>query len=522
MSAYRYLFSLRRWLLLFGWLGFILPARSLLAVVVPVYVSSDSSIYEEALMGMETVIQAETEILYLDILEAQYGDLESYFKQLSSREVPITIAFGLRAARTVRQYLPQSTLVFSMVSSPKTLDLSSGDICGVSMDLPIADFFDTLREIDPQARQVVALHSPAGTDTALEGSYYDLRYGLLYIPVRVETLDQFARRLQESAGGAQAIFMPPDPLYTKTNFELLSRYALENKKILMTGFTSLLELGATFALTPDYARIGIQTAELYHRVATGQSRCRDELVRLPEEKSLYVNENYARLQGIELPEAIVRRARNTRLFGVGVTMLREEKINAARKIFEMILEQDPENKSALLYLEIILEKQTGHRTRQLLAEADSYMQQRKYALARLKYAEVLKLNSKNEAAKAGINKAIWELSEEFRRDGEYKARAGRNFDAIRAYLESLKVLASNQRAKSELAALRSLEAKKIPGYMEEGSEAYNNRDYDKAILLFDNVLLIDPAHRQAQEYLRLSRQKKDAAERLLRQQRGGT
>lgn len=486
-----------------------------------IYVSADSAIYEEALTGLGAIINETTEVFYLDTLEEQYGNLENYFQNLKIAPNELVIALGFRAARFLERYKGDGILIFSMVSSPKSLGLEKGKICGVSLDLPVSEFFSLMKEINPQYRRVVAFYSAAGEAQAMEGVYLDLPQKVLYQAVKVENPKDFENILLQKAKEADAILMLADPLYTEENFNILSRYALENRKVLMTAFRSLVDLGATFALTPDYNRLGVLTGELYLKVKANPKSCEEELVILPDEYALYLNESYAKSQGIDLPKALVKRARNTRLFQAAVTLFRQEKLTTAKKIFEMILEEDSQNKPALFYLELIVERLTGNRTRQLLAEAKEYMEQKKFALAKLKYQEVLRLNPKNLEAREGIKEATLAHSEEFRLEAQEKARQGKNFEAIKAYLEALRVLPSNQKAKMELNQLRTVEAKKIPAYLEEAHRAYNVRNYEKAMEIYDNILLIDPDHREALEYLRLSKQKFEAAEKLLRKQKLG-
>ncbi|MCS6984831.1 MAG: peptide ABC transporter substrate-binding protein [Leptospiraceae bacterium] len=492
-----------------------------LVAKINIFVSSDSSIYEEALTGFQAAVEEPTQIYYLDLIEEQQGNVSDFLKNLSFAEGEVVVTLGFRATRELKPLVQKGILLFSMVSSPKNLGLEGGRICGVSMDLPIGEFFSLLREINPRYRQVVSFYTTAGEAQVMEGAYLDLPYKLLYKPVKVNDPREFGRILEKEAAQAHAILMLADPLYTEENFRLLSNYALQNQKVLMTSFRSLVDLGATLALTPNYNRLGMLTGELYRRIKANPAACEEELVILPDEYALYLNENYAKLQGIELPQSLILRGRNTRLFQAALQLFRQEKYPQARKVFEMILEKDPQNKPALFYLEVVIERLTGNRTRQLLAQARQYMDEKKYALARLKYQEALQLNPKNQEAREGLKEATLAHSEEFRLQAIEKSRQGKVFDAIRAYLESLKVLPTNQKARQELSQLRSLEARKIPAYLADANEAYNERDYEKAMELYDNILLIDPNHKEAGEYLRLSRQKYEAAERLLRKQKAG-
>lgn len=489
--------------------------------MIPVFVSSDSEIYEESLAGLQSVVQFSIDLQYLEILQAEIPDLQAYLQELDDRELPFVITVGVNATRTLYGSLKKTPVVFSMVNTPKSLGLQPGKICGVSMDTPASEFFSVLREIDPSVRFVAGFYSAAGRQSALEGEFHDISHGVLYKASEVTRNDDFSQVLAKEADRAAGVLMTPDPLYSRENFLVLSNYGREQKKIIMTGFASLVKLGATFGLSPDYARVGIQTAEMANLIYNGSSTCASEFIRLPEHHSLFINEEYAKAQGIQIPEPILARAKLTGLFSIGIALIKEEKLEPARLIFEKILEQDPENKAANVYLDVIIERQTGDKTRALLSQAQSLMQSGRFTQAGNKYREVLVLNPKNQKARAGLNDSIASLSEEYRRNGAGLAVANKPFEAIRAYLSSLRVLSSNSRAQQELNSLRNRESGKINDYFETGLGHYNRREYVIAIEIFENILLVNPAHKKSAEYLRLSQQKKVAADRLLEKYRSG-
>lgn len=485
---------------------------------IPVLVSSDSSLYEEALAGMQSVASFSAQLHYIEPLLEENTDMAEYFRTLQLNSPPFVIAFGQKAARLALQHSAGTNVLFSMVNAPKSLLSADGKSCGVAIDIPASEFFTTLREIKPTARKVRGFYSAAGSESAIEGAYQDLKNGLVYEPVKIESAQNFPQAIAALDSTIDAVLITADPIYTKENFELLSRTAIEKKIILMAPFAPLVKIGANFAITADYAAIGIQTGEMANRLLSGKSDCKTEMVHFPENSYFYLNEDYASRQEIPLPDSIKARAQNTRLFTVVAKLIKEEKYPPARKVLESILAQDPNNRTAILYLDIVLEKLTGNKLRILLAQAEAFMRERKYAMARIQYQEALRLNSKSEKAKEGLKQAIFMQSEELRMAASRRATLGDTYEAIRGYLQALQVLPTNAKARSELAALRSREARKIPELLQQGLQLYNQRDYAQSIRIFENILLIQPAHNQATEYLRLSRQKREAVDKLYEQQ----
>lgn len=493
-----------------------LPAEE---VIVEVLLSSDSSIYEEGLAGFQSVVVGQTRVRYLEVLQAEQPDLSAYFNDIESSGATVYVAFGRAATRLAAENLRTTNVVFSMLNAPKQLNLKQGNLCGVSMDIGPDRFFSTLKEVDPSARYVYAFYSTdQGRTAATAGEYMDLQHGLLLESISLGPADSFQDALERIKTRADAIYMVPDPLYDRENFQILSDFSRDNGIVLMTGYPALVRLGATFGISPDYTNLGIATGEMVNRILSGSS-CREELVKVPQQTAFFLNESYARSQGLDLSQAIKERARLAGLMKLGVELYSEDKLNSARKIFEAILQKDRENRAARSYRSLIVERLTGDQTRRFMAMATRHMDARRYLQARAEYARVLRLNPDYEAAKKGLAEASRLQSDVETNQARALRNSGQPFAAIRAYISALRVWPQNATARAELANLRGQEARKISSYMQEGLNEYNQRNYQVAMQKFENVLLVDPGHQEATEYLRLSQQKQAAVQRLLQRKK---
>jgi ABC-type uncharacterized transport system substrate-binding protein len=479
--------------------------------VIEVLVTSDNSIYEQGLYGIQSVLKSEIKITYLDILTDEQPDLALYFRELESTGVPLFIAIGPAAAKVAKENLKRTPLIFSMVNSPKSLALETGDICGVSMDISVGEFFQTLKDINPDAKSVYSFYSsPEGEHSASEGEYNDLKYKLYYHKMKVNTQNDINSYLDEIKGKADAFYMVNDPLYGKDQFEKLSEFAKNNKIILMTSFTTLVKIGATFGISPDYSKLGVLTGQMAERILSGESSCQKERVLLPDQSSFYLNEDYANSSGIIIPEAIIARAKLTNLFTIGISKLNEGKLKSAKIIFDSILKKDPKNLAASTYRELILEKLTGTETKKLLISAEKNFKEGLFTQSRADYQRILNLNPNLLVAKQGYEQSLIGQSEQERYSGSNFAKNGKYFEAIKMYLASLRTWPSNSKATADLASTRNHEIAKVPNFVDEGIKSYNNRDYELSIKNFENVLLVDPGNKEASEYLRLSYKKQEA------------
>lgn len=482
-------------------------------------VSSDTNIYAEALNGLQSVSNAELQIIYLDNLVEEYRDLEDYFETIENGSYPVYMTVGLNATRVALDHLEATPVLFSMLDSPKSLGDRIGESCGVAIDVSIAEFFQTLKEIQPDARRVYAFYStPEGELRAAEGDYVDLRQGLYYSRIRVSGRSDLEDELESIRDDADAIYLVADALYDRETFELLSRFSQENGIVLMTGFSSLVKAGATFAITPDYSNVGVITGQMANRIIAGESDCITEAVRYPEYTSFYLNEDYAGSSGVSIPDSISERARSSRLVRAGIDLYHKQKFRTALNIFTAVLDRDPGNRNAANYRSLVLERITGDRSRALVSEADAQMQRANYRQALDGYRRVLEINPGHAEARRGMEAARLALSNQLRQNAAALAARGQPFDAIRQYEQALQTLPTNEGARQELHTLRARMLPQVGQLIEEGRSHYDARRYDAAIQDFENVLLLQPGNGTAAEYLRLSRRKQEALERLLRRQ----
>jgi tetratricopeptide (TPR) repeat protein len=400
-----------------------------------------------------------------------------------------------------------------MIDSPRGLDPEGKKSCGVSLNISLSEYFKVLKELNPGAKTVHAYYSSNDSQHLLgEGEYTDLRHGVYFKKFRTSR-SGFKSALQKQPR-PDAIYIAADPLYDRENFEFLSKYGKDNKIILMAGFSSLVRAGATFAITADYGRLGAQTGEMANRLLHGSS-CSSEGVKFADQTAFYLNEKYARASGFSVPEGLQRRARLTGLFNAGISLFREKRLKSAKIVFEKILSQDPSNEVARLYRARVVEELTGKRTGKLLASARDSFDKGLYDKAAADYRAILAIHENNRTAITGLRESLARLSEQQRARAGTLTRAGDPFGAIRMLQLSLDTNPTNDKSSAELAALRTQQSRQLPDLLAQGEAHYNARRYSEAISIFENILLIQPAHKEALEYLRLSQKKRAAIQQLL-------
>jgi len=480
---------------------------------IAILVSSDTGIYADALTGLQSVIEStQTEVTYLDTLDEEDSARKAYFD--SVRDSHLIVSIGSAATRTALRHAGDHKLVFSMVNAARTLGVKSrADVCGVSMDVSLGEFFKSLRDIAPQAKRIYAFYSTdEGEYLAEEGDHLDLRYGLDYHRVRLADRGGLKSALADIKGKVDAIYLVPDALYDSESFQILSEFCRANGIVLMTSFSSLMQAGATFSLRPDYTRIGSMTGEMVRRVLSGQPcTAQGATVAFPEQTFFSVNEVYARESGLVIAPEILRRGQRTRLFLAAVNLMNENKPKSALSAFRSILRDDPANGAARYYQDMLVERISGDKTRGILENARRFVRENNLERALVSYRQILDINPGHTEAQEGQRNALSRLSD----DAVARAQAQRDpFQAARLYSQALKYKPDNAIAQDALNRIRAQERANLRALLQQAIESYDQRQYDLAIIRFENILLLDPGNKEAQQYLNQSIRKRDALKNL--------
>ena len=488
-----------------------------------VVLSSDSSIYEEGLAGLRSASRATLTIAYLNVLEAEETEARPFLERADSAGYRLVVAIGAEAAQQVYTYVKRTPVVFSMLSVPRALPVPLQSLCGVSMRIPMEEYFRVLKEIAPQAKRVHSFYStPAGDYLTGEGEYADLRHGLVYSHERIEP-GRFGERLNALKGNADAFYVAADPLYDRRRFEELSAFARKNGLILFSGFRSLVFAGATFGIAPDYYRIGSLTGQMVARIIAKESNCAKEGIVLPDRSAyfFYLNWKFSRESGVRIPAAIRERARNIRLLRAGIEFFNEGKLKSARAIFDHLLEKDPGNAAALYYRARVAARLNGSAIDELLAEARRHMEAGLLSEAGRAFARVLDIQPRHAAAVQGLIR-VSRLQQE---QAEAAYRSGRLYVALTLLEAAVRSHNENEEAVSRLREIRVRESYRVSDLIATGRAMYTQRNYPGAIRVLSDALLLSPGNKTATEYLRLSHRKGAAMERLrqkIRESKSGT
>jgi putative ABC transport system substrate-binding protein len=264
--------------------------------------SQDISIYREAQQGFQSVYPGPVSVLDL----AGNSD-EGLLLPLKKRPKTIIVAMGLLAARTVQEYLPNHSMVFSMLFDPDRFSLLGENRTGITLQMDPHLLLSKIRTLFPTARKIGILFDPQKTARLVQQAKEAAtkqEVTLIAMPVPTEqALPNIARELIDQVDLLWAI--PDSTVITPLSLEFLLLLAFEKQVPTIAFSKDLVKRGMVVGFSPDYKAIGEETAQLALLMRSGK---RDIPVRSAPKMLLSLNLTTARKIGITWDPSILEKA----------------------------------------------------------------------------------------------------------------------------------------------------------------------------------------------------------------------
>ncbi|MBI2427701.1 MAG: hypothetical protein HYV29_02705 [Ignavibacteriales bacterium] len=194
--------------------------------------------------------------------------------------------------------------------------------------------------------------------------------------------------------------------------------------------------------------------------------------------------------------------------------LKERKESAqARKNYELVLKYDPENDIASSRIDD-LENLSKENVKGILTRAQSLLSKKQFDNAQKEYERVLNLEPKNSRAKAGLNAIKSKQKDEQFEEAKTALAEGRNLEALKMLIELSKQQTKYKDLNSYIDLAREQLLPIVERQFKNGLSYYAKEDYSKAIVIWDEALLINPRHTSILEYRKRAEEKMKALEQL--------
>jgi putative ABC transport system substrate-binding protein len=308
---------LRRSLLLRLWLCVLaaaflasasIPSSALPPTEIVILKSSDIAAYNQAIAGFKTAVPNSKFIEY-DL----QGDLEKGRKlarKIRASDPALVLAVGLKAAKAAQLEIIDIPIIYSMVLDPAKYGLSTPNMTGVLLDVPLERQLTAIKTLLPQVKHIGTLYDPTKTASAVDEAQRLLRHAnnaeLYATPVSSEKeVPAALSRLLSSIG---ALWLLPDStVLTDESLRFILNSALE-AHVPVIGFSrEFAKTGALLCLSVNYQDIGRQAGQLARKVLDGRVTLPLKPLH-PDRIEMTLNLKTAKYLGIEIPREMENRA----------------------------------------------------------------------------------------------------------------------------------------------------------------------------------------------------------------------
>ncbi|NBU99598.1 MAG: hypothetical protein EBS19_15550, partial [Spirochaetia bacterium] len=351
---------------------------------IPVIVSSNSGVYIKVLSGLKYSIKSPQKILF-------FNENREEINSVLQSNTPI-ITIGNQATYYVRKNSNAKNIFTATNYSREGIQYDKGNTCGYFSEIPIQKLFLSIKDFSPTAKTITTFYTSAG------GNYYtqianqiDFLYGLNFKSINVIQEENFSAELQKLKNKTDAFVIIADPIYSRENFEALSKFCKENNILLFSNISSLTDLGIGYSLDLDYFDLGIKTGNLANEVIKDPDKCSLGPFSFPDRELLKINTGYLKDSGFSISKEIIQKTEIDDLNLAGMDMYFNGKKATALNIFNYILKKSPSNENSLKYSQLIVNEKYDDQVKKLFEDANKFYDSQKYSEARLVYEKIYKI-----------------------------------------------------------------------------------------------------------------------------------
>ncbi len=228
----------------------------------------------------------------------------------------VIVAIATPTAQAVVAATKSIPIVYSGVTDPvaaqlvPSMDASGTNVTGVSDSLALEKQIDLIKKVVPDAKRVGMVYNPGEANSAVVVK--QLRE--LLPKADMSLVEATAARTVDVGAAARSLVGKVDVIYTNTDNNVVSAYESlvkvgnDAKIPLIASDTDSVKRGAIAALGVNYHDLGLQTGKMVVRILKGE-KPGDIASETSDKLELFVNLGAAKKQGVKLPDAFIKSAK---------------------------------------------------------------------------------------------------------------------------------------------------------------------------------------------------------------------
>jgi putative ABC transport system substrate-binding protein len=262
---------------------------------IAVAVSSNAPAFGEAVAAFRTALGDDGALVFL----VQLDNRQPSKSLIGAARPRVAVAFGSRAFEALATSDPAVPLVVTMVLSPDAARHAKHPqlVSTVSLFVSPASILTKLKSAFPDRKRLAVLLSPNSTPLRPELAALTLRLGYVLEIVECSGPRDVLAAFAALRGKVDFVWCLPDSdLFPSAAISPILLASIRNQLPVIGFSEGFVRAGAVVGFFPDYADIGVQTAEMVKRYLSRQEISRMEA---PRKIRMAVNDRVLRILGIE-------------------------------------------------------------------------------------------------------------------------------------------------------------------------------------------------------------------------------
>lgn len=256
--------------------------------------------YDTAAAGFREILEKENITAHVKTYDHKDKHI---IPRIKSQHPDLILTVGSTASKLVSQAIKDIPIVFTMVMDPDFRQITSKNMAGVSLDIPVKIQLEYLRRVLPAFKRVgVIYNQPENEIIVKEAQQQAAKLGLILKPFPIRSLHEIPKIRDLNV---DILWMIPD--YIMSQPPIIKRMLLSSlrEKIPLMGYSrNYARGGALLALSCDFKDVGRQSGEIAVNILKGEDYPGPG-VQNPRKVTLYLNQGAADRFGIVFPEKII-------------------------------------------------------------------------------------------------------------------------------------------------------------------------------------------------------------------------
>lgn len=291
---------------------FIIPVILVLFLTAPtagaetkvLVIKSDGMLpYEDIISGFQTGLQERDVQLFI---MGGNEDRSAIATRIKEMRPEIVLCVGTRALENTL-FLVAIPKIFCLVTAVKASSLADReDIYGVTIDVPPAAQFRSIRQALPDVRRIGVLYNPAQNQKVIDEAAKSARMlDFRLVPAHVRSITEIPSALRELEGKIDLLWSLYDQtVYSPETTKYILLHCLRNN-IPFVGFSpQFAKAGALMAFYPDYRSVGYQSGVLAAGILSGQDV--PKRIVNPQRMRIAINKKVARCMALSFPPTFLK------------------------------------------------------------------------------------------------------------------------------------------------------------------------------------------------------------------------